>query len=96
MQKSRTYVRKSGGIVIKRKGATFHAIAATVSNLCACILNGVNTILTVSSMMHGEYGIEDVCLSMPDGHRSRWHRAIASWRRSPKRKLRSCTRVQKA
>ena len=59
------FVRKSGGIVIKRKGATFHAIAATVSNLCACILNGVNTILTVSSMLHGEYGIEDVCLSMP-------------------------------
>ena len=57
------YIRKSGGKVIKRKGATFYAVAISVCHLCKCILNGMNTSLTVSTMMHGEHGIEDVCLS---------------------------------
>lgn len=57
------YVRKSGGIVISRKGATYYAVAASVCHLCKCILSGIDTTLTVSSMLHGEYGIDDVCLS---------------------------------
>ena len=57
------YIRKSGGKVIKRKGATFYAVAISVCHLCKCILNGMNTSLTVSTMMHGEYGISDVALS---------------------------------
>ena len=57
------YMRKSGGKVIKRKGATFYAVAISVCHLCKCIFNGMDTTLTVSSMMHGEYGIEDVALS---------------------------------
>lgn len=57
------YVRKSGGTVISRKGATFYAVSASVCHLCKCILNGIDTTLTVSSMLHGEYGIDDVCLS---------------------------------
>ena len=57
------YVRESGGKVISRKGATFYAIASTVCHICKSILEGSNTAMTVSSMMHGEYGVEDVCLS---------------------------------
>mgnify|MGYP005811013841 FL=1 len=57
------YVRKSGAQVIKAKGATFYAVAMSVCNLCKCILSGIGTALTVSTMMHGEYGIDDVCLS---------------------------------
>lgn len=58
-----TYVRKSGGRIIERKGATFYAVAVSVCHLCKCIFSGADTALTVSSMMHGEYGIDDVCLS---------------------------------
>ena len=57
------YVRKSGGRIIARKGATFYAIAISVCHICRCITCGTDTTLTVSSMMHGEYGIDDVCLS---------------------------------
>ncbi len=57
------YVRRSGSKVISRKGATFYAIASTVCHICKAILNGSNTAMTISSMLHGEYGIEDVCLS---------------------------------
>ena len=57
------YVRKSGGRVIARKGATFYAVSMSVCHICKCVLSGIDTTMTVSTMMHGEYGIEDVCLS---------------------------------
>lgn len=57
------YVRKSGGKVIEAKGATFYAVSMSVCHICKCILSGIDTTMTVSTMMHGEYGIEDVCLS---------------------------------
>ena len=57
------YVRKSGGIVIAKKGATFYAVSRSVCQLCKTLLASSETVVTVSSMMHGEYGVEDVCLS---------------------------------
>ncbi len=57
------YVRKSGGRVIARKGATFYAVSVSVCHICKCLLGGIDTTMTVSTMMHGEYGIDDVCLS---------------------------------
>jgi len=54
------YVHKSGGQVIAKKGATFYAVAVAVCQLCNVVLAASDS---VSSMMHGEYGIEDVCLS---------------------------------
>lgn len=57
------FVKKSGAQVIKNKGATFYAVAMSVCHICKCILNGSGTALTVSTMMHGEYGVENVCLS---------------------------------
>ncbi|MBO6053687.1 MAG: L-lactate dehydrogenase [Clostridia bacterium] len=58
-----TYIKKSGGRVIQRKGATYYAIALSTCHICKCLVSGTDTTLTVSSMMHGEYGLEDVCLS---------------------------------
>ena len=56
-------VHKSGGQVIAKKGATFYAVSVAVCELCNLILAASDSVATVSSMMHGEYGIEDVCLS---------------------------------
>ncbi|MCI8416021.1 MAG: L-lactate dehydrogenase [Lachnospiraceae bacterium] len=57
------YVQKSGGAIIANKGATFYAVSAAVCKLCNIVVAASDSIATVSSMMHGEYGIEDVCLS---------------------------------
>ena len=57
------YVQKSGGQVIAKKGATFYAVSATVCQLVGLILSASDSIATVSSMLHGEYGVDDVCLS---------------------------------
>lgn len=58
-----TYVQKSGGTIIANKGATFYAVSRAVCQICSRVLAASDSIATVSSMMHGEYGIEDVCLS---------------------------------
>lgn len=58
-------VRHSGARVIDLKGATYYAIAMSVARLCECILRDLGTVFTVSSLVSGSYGIEDVCLSLP-------------------------------
>ena len=58
------FVKKSGGKIIENKGATFFAVSMSVCHICKCIFSGAGTALTVSTMMHGEYGVEDVCPSV--------------------------------
>ena len=57
------YVRKSGGQIIAGKGATFYGIAASVCHIVKNIYSGADTVLTVSTVMDGEYGVSDVALS---------------------------------
>ena len=54
----------AGSKVIKAKGATFYAVSASVCHICRSLLGGVDTPLTVSTMLHGEYGIDDVAMSL--------------------------------
>lgn len=51
--------------VIRRKGATFYAIAAGVVRIVGAIARDENSVLTVSSLVQGAYGFNDVCLSLP-------------------------------
>ena len=60
------YVHKSGGKIIENKGATFYALSVSVCRLCSLLLSAHNSISTVSTMLHGEYDIDDVCLSIPN------------------------------
>ena len=58
-----TFVKKSGGVIIENKGATFYAVAMSVCHICKCVFADAGTALSISTLMHGEYGVEDVCLS---------------------------------
>ncbi len=58
-------VRKAAYKVIDMKGATFYAVAVAVRRICEAILRDEHSILTVSSLLTGEYGIDGVCLSLP-------------------------------
>ncbi len=58
------YVRESGARVIQRKGATFYAVSMSVCHVVKCLLSRIDTTLTVSTLLNGEYGIDDVCLSL--------------------------------
>lgn len=58
-------VKNSAYDIIEKKGATYYGIAMSVKRICECIMRDEKSILSISSMMHGEYGISDICLSMP-------------------------------
>ncbi len=58
-----TYVRKSGGKIIARKGCTVYGIGMTSTHIVKSLAGNAETALTISSLHEGEYGISDVCLS---------------------------------
>lgn len=58
-------VKNSAYEIIKKKGATYYAIAMAVARICECIAGDENSILTVSGVFTGEYDIRDVALSVP-------------------------------
>ena len=60
-----TKVKHAAYEIIDKKGATYYAIGLAVARICACIAGEENSILTVSSILEGEYGISDVALSVP-------------------------------
>ncbi len=58
-------VKNSAYAIIERKGATFYAIARVVKRIAQALIRDENTILTVSSLVEGHYGISNVCLGLP-------------------------------
>ncbi len=58
-------VKNSAYEIISKKQATYYGIAMSVKRICECIVRNERSILPVSAMMHGEYGIEDITLSLP-------------------------------
>ncbi|HVF50082.1 MAG TPA: L-lactate dehydrogenase [Pyrinomonadaceae bacterium] len=58
-------VRSAAPDIIARKGYTSFAIASCVARICEAILRDEHTVLPVSTLMRGQYGIEGVYLSLP-------------------------------
>ncbi len=58
-----TYVKKSGGKIIARKGCTVYGIGMSTTHIVKTLSGNAESAMTVSSLHEGEYGISDVCLS---------------------------------
>jgi L-lactate dehydrogenase len=58
-------VRSAGPVVAYLKGNTCFAIASCVGRICEAILRDERSVLTVSTLMTGQYGLRDVALSTP-------------------------------
>ena len=65
MERIAANVKNSAYEIIAKKQATYYGIAMSVKRICECIVRDEKSILPVSSMLHGLYGIEDIALSMP-------------------------------
>lgn len=65
MEKIAENVKNSAYEIIAKKHATYYGIAMSVVRICRAIIMNEKSILSISSMMHGEYGIEGISLSMP-------------------------------
>lgn len=58
-------VRDSAYEIIEKKGATYYGIAAAVARIATCIVRDEHSVLPVSTALHGLYGVEDLCMSVP-------------------------------
>jgi L-lactate dehydrogenase len=58
-------VKNSAYEIIEKKHATYYGIAMAVRRICEAIVRDEKSILPISAMMHGEYGLTDVAVSMP-------------------------------
>lgn len=63
--KTFTAVRNAAYQIIERKGATYYAIALSLKRIVEAILGDENSILSISSLVEGQYDINDICLSLP-------------------------------
>ncbi len=58
-------VRDSAYHVIESKGATYYAVSLALERIIGAVLRDERSVLTVSTLVEGQYGIKDVCLSLP-------------------------------
>lgn len=58
-------VKNSAYEIIERKKATYYGVAMAVKRICEVIVRDEKSILPVSTMLHGQHGVDGVVLSMP-------------------------------
>lgn len=65
MQNLAQEVKDSAYEIIERKGATYYGVAVAVKRIAEAIVKDEHAVLPVSSLMNGEFGLNDLCLSIP-------------------------------
>jgi L-lactate dehydrogenase len=68
MEEKRTVertVRESAYHIIEAKGYTNYGVALAVSRIAAAVLRDEKSVFTVSTRLQGQYGLEEICLSVP-------------------------------
>lgn len=65
MERLAQEVRDSAYEIIERKGATYYGVAVAVKRIATAIVKDEHAVLPVSSLMTGEFGLNDICLSIP-------------------------------
>lgn len=65
MERIAAEVKNCAYEIISKKRATYYGIAMSVRRICESIVRNERSILPISRMIHGEYGIEGIALSMP-------------------------------
>ncbi|MCL2280387.1 L-lactate dehydrogenase [Candidatus Saccharibacteria bacterium] len=58
-------VRGAAYEIINRKGATYYGIGMSAARICEAILRDEKSVMPVSVLLNGQYGIDDVYLSLP-------------------------------
>jgi L-lactate dehydrogenase len=58
-------VRGAAYEIIEKKGATYYAIGMATTDIIDALIRDEDTIMTVSTLMQGQYGLEDLYISLP-------------------------------
>ncbi len=65
MEQISTEVRDAAQKIISAKKATYYGIGMAMARISRAILGDEHSVLTVSSLLQGEYGLREVCLGAP-------------------------------
>jgi L-lactate dehydrogenase len=65
MNKLFVTVRDAAYEIIKRKGATYYAIGLGLLSIVEAIVGDYRSVLSVSTLMMGQYDVKDICMSLP-------------------------------
>ena len=65
MERLAQQVLDSAYEIIERKGATYYGVAVAVKRIATAIVKNEHAVLPISSLMQGEFGLNDICLSIP-------------------------------
>ncbi len=65
MNKLFVSVRDAAYEIIQRKGATYYAIGLGLLSIVEAILGNYRSVLSISTLMTRQYGVQDICLSLP-------------------------------
>ena len=58
-------MRDSAYEIIRRKGATYYGVAMAVNRIVTAIVRDEHSVLPVSNLLQGQYGLEGLCMSVP-------------------------------
>lgn len=58
-------VRNAAYEIISRKGASYYAVSLAIKRICESIIRDENSLLSISGLIEGQYGISGCCLSLP-------------------------------
>jgi len=58
-------VRDSAYHIIDYKGSTYYGIGLSLVRISGAVLRNEHSVLTVSTLLKGQYDIDDICLSLP-------------------------------
>ncbi len=58
-------VKNAAYEIIQKKQATYYGIAMSVRRICEAVIRDEKSILPISRMLHGEYGLDGMALSLP-------------------------------
>jgi L-lactate dehydrogenase len=64
-QKMFEATRDAGIEIIKKKGATFYGVSLAAARVVSAVMGDENAVLTLSSVLNGQYGLSDVAISLP-------------------------------
>lgn len=57
--------RNAAAEIISKKGATYYAVALSIARLTRAVLYNENSVFPVSVLLTGQYGLKNLCLSLP-------------------------------
>ncbi|AQL55642.1 L-lactate dehydrogenase [Abyssicoccus albus] len=65
MEKTYVNVRDAAYEIIEAKGSTYYGVAMGLARITKAIMSNQNAVLTVSALLEGEYGHDDVYIGVP-------------------------------